>query len=231
VASELIPPVGPNWAFRVFPNAAMISGMTAQAKQNPRTNRKRRKVPVRLLLLLGAAVLVWAIYWLVLVLFPFKDDHWESRGKFGDMFGAFTALFTACAFVAIIYGIRLEYKAFRRQELHSALSAQLDTLIQLAAMPQAQREPVWRAIVEAPGGPTKDLSIDQAIATQIQVLDRLMADEDLDVVPTYGRVPLNSVDGVAVRRARPTLSVRTRPRERSYTRRGYPLTGRSILRI
>src|SRR2546427_135076 len=129
------------------------------ARQRP----KSRSHYVPLFFLLGSALAVWAIYAAVVLLFPFPGEFWDARGKFGDMFGAFTALFTACAFAALVYGIRLEYKAFRRQELHSALSAQLDTLIHLFATPEAQRAPAWRAIVMAPGGPGENYTIEQAI--------------------------------------------------------------------
>ena len=155
------------------------------SKESP----KRRTSLAPLLFLLALVVAVWALYWLVIVLYPFQGEFWDSRGKFGDMFGAFNALFTACAFAAIIFGIRLEYKASLRQELHSALSAQLDTLVQLYAMPEAQRAPVWRAIISAPGGPGDDFPIERAIANQIDYMDRLMAGEDLGFVPTYGRPP------------------------------------------
>jgi hypothetical protein len=92
-------------------------------------------------------------------------------------------------FAGVAYGIRLEYKAFRRQELHSALSAQLDTLIELASKPEADRVRVWRAIVTAPGGPGEDFSIERAIAVQIAAIDKILAGEDVEAVPTYGRPP------------------------------------------
>ena len=142
-----------------------------------------------LLLLLSGVVAVWALYWLVVILYPFKGEFWDARGKFGDMFGAFNALFTACAFAAVMHGIRLEYKASLRQELHSALSAQLDTLVQLCAMPEAQRAPVWRAIMGELERSGEDLPIERAIANQIDYMERLMAGEDLDFIPTYGRPP------------------------------------------
>ena len=88
-----------------------------------------------------------------------------------------------------MHGIRLEYKASLRQELHSALSARLDTLVQLCAKPETQRAPVWLAIIGAPGRPGEDLPIDRAIANQIDYMERLMAGEDLGFVPTYGRPP------------------------------------------
>ena len=154
-----------------------------------RPSHKHRISPVPLVFLVAGVVAVWTLYGLVVILFPFEGGFWDARGKFGDMFGAFNALFTACAFAAIIYGIRLEYKTSRRQELHTALSAQLDTLVQLYAMPEAQRAPVWRAIIAAPGGPGEDFPIERAIANQIDYMDRLMAGEDLGFVPTYGRPP------------------------------------------
>ena len=126
--------------------------------------------PAPLLFLLAGVVAVWALYWLVVIRFPFQGEFWDARGKFGDMFGAFNALFTASAFAAIIYGIRLEYKASLRQELHTALSAQLDTLVQLYAMPEAQRARVWRAIIAAPGDPGEDFPIERAIANQIDYM-------------------------------------------------------------
>ena len=157
--------------------------MTSQ--QSP----KRRTSLGPLLILLTGVIAVWTLYWLAVIFYPFQGEFWGVRGKFGDMFGAFNALFTACAFAAIIYGIRLEHKSALRQELHSALSAQLDTLVQLYALPEPQRTPVWRAIIAAPGGPGENFPIERAIANQIDYMDRLMAGEELRFVPTYGRPP------------------------------------------
>ena len=142
-----------------------------------------------LILLLGAVTLIWVLYGVAIIYYPFPGDFWDARGKFGDMFGALTALFNACAFAALIYGIRLEYKAFRRQELHSALSAQLDSLIQLYTLADRQRTAAWRAIATAPGGPGEDYTLEKAIALQVTFLDRLMAGEDIKAVPNYGRPP------------------------------------------
>ena len=154
-----------------------------------RQSHKHRTSPAPFVFLLAGVVAAWTLYGLGVVLYPFHGEFWDARGKFGDMFGAFNALFTAGAFAAIIYGIRLEYKTSRRQELHTALSAQLDTLVQLYAMPEAQRVPVWRAIIAAPGGPSEDFPIERAISNQIDYMDRLMAGEDLGFIPTYGRPP------------------------------------------
>ena len=140
-----------------------------------------------LIMLLSAVTLIWVLYGVAMIYYPFPGEYWDALGKFGDMFGALTALFNACAFAALIYGIRLEYKAFRRQELHSALSAQLDSLVQLFTLLPEQRAQAWRAIVSAPGGPGEEYTLEQAIALQITYLDRLMAGEDIQAVPTYGR--------------------------------------------
>src|SRR5688500_2346849 len=129
-------------------------------------SHKEHTSTLPLFLLLLAVISTWALYGMAVYLFPFPGDFWDARGKFGDMFGAFNALFTACAFVALLYGIRLEYKAFRRQELHSALSAQLDTLVELYTRPATERDPVWRAIVTAPGGPGDGFPSERAIAGQ-----------------------------------------------------------------
>jgi hypothetical protein len=153
------------------------------------TAPKKRISVAPLIALLVGVVVVWVVYLLVVVFFPFQGEFWDARGKFGDMFGALNALFTACAFAALIYSIRLEYKASLRQELHSALSAQLDTLVQLYALPEAQHAPVWKAILAARGGPSEDFPIEKAIALQIEYMDRLMSGEDIGSVPTYGRPP------------------------------------------
>jgi hypothetical protein len=150
---------------------------------------------VPLFILLAGVVVIWVVYWMILIRFPFQGDVWDARGKFGDMFGALNALFTACAFAALLWGIRLEYKAFRRQELHTVLSAQLDSLVQLAALPDPQRAQIWRAIVNAPGGPGDSYTIERAIGVQIAYIDRLMTGEDPGIVPTYGRPPAAHLDG------------------------------------
>jgi hypothetical protein len=80
------------------------------------TAQKARKhhSPIPLLLLLGSVVLLWGIYWAAVALYPFSGyGYWDPRGKFGDMFGAFNALFTACAFAGVAYGIRLAPMASR----------------------------------------------------------------------------------------------------------------------
>ena len=68
----------------------------------PRKSRKHRLSPAPLLFLLAAVVAVWALYGVVVFLFPFRGEFWDARGKFGDMFGAFNALFTAGAFAALM---------------------------------------------------------------------------------------------------------------------------------
>src|SRR6266550_2881186 len=87
------------------------SGTPNRRNQKQNQRRKHRVSVVPLLLLLAGVVAIWTLYGLALFLFPLKGEYWDARGKFGDMFGAFNALFTACAFAALIFGIRLEYKA------------------------------------------------------------------------------------------------------------------------
>jgi len=155
----------------------------------PPPPRKRPSSSAPLIILLATVTVVWVLYGWAMIAFPFAGEFWDARGKFGDMFGALTALFNAFAFAALIYGIRLEYKAFRRQELHSALSAQLDTMIQLFTLAPDQRAQAWGAIVTAPGGPGGDYTLEQAIALQVSFLDRLMLGEDVVAIPNYGRPP------------------------------------------
>src|SRR5688500_15259196 len=103
----------------------------------PKSKRRKHRPSTKpLVFLLAAVFVVWALYGIMVFMAPFDGEFWDVRGKFGDMFGAFNALFTACAFAALIFEIRLEYKTVSRHELHSALSAQLDTLVQLLAMPE-----------------------------------------------------------------------------------------------
>lgn len=162
---------------------------------------------IRLAPLILAIVCVagsWATYWWVLASsFPVEGlAAWTIRGQFGDMFGAFNALVTAFGFAGLLYTIHLQRhdiqqqtRAIRHQELTAALTAQLDTLIQIQAMPDDRRSAAWIAIASAPGGPGRDFSIEQAIAIQIQYLDRLAQGEDMTIIPTYGRRRPGAGDG------------------------------------
>jgi hypothetical protein len=148
------------------------------------TARAKREFRRSLPLLLGAVAAAWALYAAAVLFFPFEGEFWDVRGKFGDMFGAFNALFTAGAFAAIVFEIHLETKAVLKHELHSALSAQLDSMVQLYALPEKRRAPVWKAISAASGG--GGVPIEEAIANQIDAMRRLLAGEDIGTPPTYG---------------------------------------------
>jgi hypothetical protein len=138
---------------------------------------------------------LWATYWWVLASSFTAESPapWAVRGQFGDMFGAFTALITALGFAGLLYtiylqrlDIRQQTRAIRHQELTTALTAQIDTLIQIHAMPEDRRRAVWTAIASAPGGPGRDFPIEQAIVIQIHYLDRLAQGDDITTIPTYG---------------------------------------------
>ena len=84
---------------------------------------------VILLALVGAACLLWAIYWLfvVTVLLPVpeggsSDALYARRGQFGDMFGAVNALFTALAFAGLLYTIFLQRRDLAIQGRNLALT-------------------------------------------------------------------------------------------------------------
>lgn len=69
-----------------------------------------------LLMLLSLVIVAWAlgggvVYWM--------NPDWLSRGPAGDMFGAVNALFTGCAFAALIFTIRQQSQelALQREEL------------------------------------------------------------------------------------------------------------------
>jgi hypothetical protein len=69
--------------------------------------------------------------------------------------------------------------------MYSALSAQLNTLVQIYQMPESERNRVWAVIAAAPGGP-KNVSIERAIAIQIGYLDDLAMGKDIKNIRTYG---------------------------------------------
>ena len=138
---------------------------------------------------------MWCIYWVIVSLCIPSDavGAWNVRGQFGDMFGAFNALITATGFAGLLYTIHLQRhdvqqqtRALRHQELMTALTAQLNTLIQIQAMPDDKRHAAWEAIASAPGGPGQDFPIERAIAIQVQYLDRLAQGEEISTIPTYG---------------------------------------------
>jgi hypothetical protein len=78
--------------------------------------------------LIGAALLVWGLYWVFInyFLFPCTADLnsvYAARGQFGDMFGAVNALFSAFAFAGLIYAIILQRTELSEQRRQFTLSA------------------------------------------------------------------------------------------------------------
>ncbi|MCR8956963.1 putative phage abortive infection protein [Variovorax sp. S2] len=81
-----------------------------------KTEREGRTSYRVLLLLLALTLVAWGlggglVYWL--------NPDWPSRGPAGDMFGAVNALFTGCAFAALIFTIRQQSQelSLQREEL------------------------------------------------------------------------------------------------------------------
>lgn len=156
-----------------------------------------------LILFLGLAVLGWTAYWwLVVHNTPAAKDAattWQVRGQYGDMFGAFTALVTALGFAGILYTIGLQRRdiqnqtiAIRQQETTSALTAQLNTLLQIQALPAAAKRSTWEAIAEENrGGPGADYPIEKAIALQVQFLDRIAQGKQRHPLPTFTKRDTN----------------------------------------
>ena len=84
---------------------------------------------VALLLLM---ILLWAIFgWWINYYYQGKAD---SRGTFGDMFGAINALFSGAALAGIIYSIFLQRKELKetREELDRAATAH-EEIVKLSA--------------------------------------------------------------------------------------------------
>lgn len=67
-----------------------------------------------LIVLLALVTSVWVIYWIII---PLVFSGWQTRGTFGDMFGAINALFSGLAFVGIIYAIILQKRELMLQRL------------------------------------------------------------------------------------------------------------------
>jgi hypothetical protein len=69
------------------------------------------KNSVKTLLLISLCVIaLWCGGW-ALITFNIKD--WDKRGTFGDMFGAVNSLFSALAFVGVVYSINLQIKSIK----------------------------------------------------------------------------------------------------------------------
>jgi len=90
------------------------------------------KSSVLFVLLLIVVLLLWVLYWYLIGDLQYPVEA-KDRGLFGDMFGAFNALFAAFAFAAIILTIHLQSKELKlqRQELEQTrkeLKGQKDQL-------------------------------------------------------------------------------------------------------
>jgi hypothetical protein len=68
----------------------------------------------------GFVFAVWGAYWYLVIAnipanIPNDNSGWQTRGLFGDMFGAVNALFSGLAFAGIIYAIVLQRKELSLQ--------------------------------------------------------------------------------------------------------------------
>jgi hypothetical protein len=85
--------------------------------------------------LIGCGILVlvilWGVNWLAASFFL---ENWETRGNFGDMFGAVNALFAGLAFGGVIVAILLQRQEleYQRQELARTSQAQIESSDSLA---------------------------------------------------------------------------------------------------
>lgn len=148
------------------------------------------------------AFLIWLLSWLFMAwCFPFGAGEakgvWENRGHFGDMFGACNALASLLAFAGLLYTVQVQQREIRRQakavrkaEMLAALSAQIGVLVQIQSMPPDLRASTWGAIANARGGPRDNRTIEQAIATQIELIDALAQDSnyEIETIPSYGAI-------------------------------------------
>lgn len=63
--------------------------------------------------LLGLVVVAWIITFIVIY---FSLGDWQTRGQFGDMFGALNVLFSGFAFAALFYTISLQQRQLKQQD-------------------------------------------------------------------------------------------------------------------
>ena len=94
------------------------------------------------------AFTIWAFALLAIFLIWIKLPDWQSRGQFGDMFGALNALFTSITLVGVIYTIFLQSRQMRKQEIVNketlaSMSKQLKEM-QLSRIMQAQPLPIFK---------------------------------------------------------------------------------------
>jgi hypothetical protein len=70
------------------------------------------KIPINLLKIV---VILWLSSWILSYLL-FGSNEWETRGQFGDSFGAINALFSGLAFAGIVYTIIIQRKDLSDQQ-------------------------------------------------------------------------------------------------------------------
>ena len=103
-----------------------------------------------LVLFLGITVVVFALFFLYAHIVPCLFEDMNERAVFGDMYGAFEALFSGLAFVGVLVAIFMQRDelslqrqelALTRKELHMAGEAQEKSAQAL----EAQLERIFRA--------------------------------------------------------------------------------------
>ena len=103
----------------------------------------------------------------------------------GDIVSAATFLTAAVALLLTLYQLRRDATRKRTEFTVTALIAQLHTLTAIHGMSDERRSTAWDAIASAPGGPGLGSPIENAIAIQIQFLDRIGQGEEITSIPTY----------------------------------------------
>jgi len=119
-----------------------------------------------LLLLFPAILLAWGLYWVLVVI---TSDGWAVRGQFGDTFGAFNALVSGLAFVAIFIAIMLQRQDLdlQRQELRLQREELELTRRELSRSANAQEQQIFA------------LRLTAALNARAALLAYYSADEDL----------------------------------------------------
>ncbi|WP_435623311.1 hypothetical protein [Flagellimonas sp.] len=72
---------------------------------NNRNPLTKKTTPPNLNILLLVVVGIWVLSAILILVF---FDNWETRGTFGDLFGAVNALFSGMAFAGLLYTIILQ---------------------------------------------------------------------------------------------------------------------------
>ena len=101
----------------------------------------------------------------------------------GDIIQCGSFLVASLAVVLALLKFHRDARRTQRELTATALTAQLETLVQIQAMPEDKKNAAWKAIANAPGGPGDDSLIEEAIAIQVQILDQLAQGKE-DKLPT-----------------------------------------------